>query len=107
VETLDPQLSTKAANGQDVINYRNGINANVVTSSTSLGAGGWHEVKLHVKVSGTTSQVEVWLDGAQVTDLTRTDSLGATAIDRLELGDRSTTNSYTIAFDEVIADTKP
>jgi photosystem II stability/assembly factor-like uncharacterized protein len=27
VDTLDPQLSTKAANGQDVINYRNGINA--------------------------------------------------------------------------------
>ncbi|MEO8620377.1 MAG: sialidase family protein, partial [bacterium] len=27
VETLEPQLSTKAANGQDVINYRNGINA--------------------------------------------------------------------------------
>jgi hypothetical protein len=27
VETLEPQMSTKAANGQDVINYRNGINA--------------------------------------------------------------------------------
>ena len=27
VEVLEPQLSTKAANGQDVINYRNGINA--------------------------------------------------------------------------------
>ena len=27
VEGLDPQLSSKAANGQDVINYRNGINA--------------------------------------------------------------------------------
>ena len=27
VDTLEPQLSTKAANGQDVINYRNGINA--------------------------------------------------------------------------------
>ena len=27
VETLEPRLSTKAANGQDVINYRNGINA--------------------------------------------------------------------------------
>ena len=27
VETFEPQLSTKAANGQDVINYRNGINA--------------------------------------------------------------------------------
>ena len=26
-ETLDPKLSTKAANGQDIINYRNGINA--------------------------------------------------------------------------------
>ena len=27
VEVIEPQLSTKAANGQDVINYRNGINA--------------------------------------------------------------------------------
>ena len=27
VDVLDPKLSTKAANGQDVINYRNGINA--------------------------------------------------------------------------------
>ncbi|MDB4893606.1 MAG: glycosyl hydrolase repeat-containing protein [Gemmatimonadetes bacterium] len=27
VDTLEPKMSTKAANGQDVINYRNGINA--------------------------------------------------------------------------------
>ena len=27
VDTIEPQLSTKAANGQDVINYRNGLNA--------------------------------------------------------------------------------
>jgi hypothetical protein len=27
VDTLEPRLSTRAANGQDVINYRNGINA--------------------------------------------------------------------------------
>ncbi|HEX7020697.1 MAG TPA: hypothetical protein VF159_11830, partial [Gemmatimonadaceae bacterium] len=27
IDSLEPQLSTKAANGQDVINYRNGINA--------------------------------------------------------------------------------
>ena len=27
VDGLDPRLSTKAANGQDIINYRNGINA--------------------------------------------------------------------------------
>jgi hypothetical protein len=30
VDGLEPQLSTKAANGQDVINYRNGINAQYV-----------------------------------------------------------------------------
>jgi hypothetical protein len=30
IETLDPQLSTKAANGQDIINYRNGINSQYV-----------------------------------------------------------------------------
>jgi len=30
VEALEPQLSTKAANGQDVINYRNGINTQYV-----------------------------------------------------------------------------
>lgn len=27
IEAIEPQLSTRAANGQDVINYRNGINA--------------------------------------------------------------------------------
>ena len=27
VDSIEPLLSTKAANGQDVINYRNGINA--------------------------------------------------------------------------------
>ncbi|HVT39187.1 MAG TPA: glycosyl hydrolase [Gemmatimonadaceae bacterium] len=27
IDAIDPRLSTKAANGQDVINYRNGINA--------------------------------------------------------------------------------
>ncbi|MEP7105387.1 MAG: hypothetical protein ABI838_06050, partial [Chloroflexota bacterium] len=87
--------------------YRNGINASVASSATSLGTGSWHEIRLHVKVSGATSQVEVWLDGTPVTDLSRTDSLGTTAIDRLELGDRSTTNSYTIVYDEVVADNKP
>jgi photosystem II stability/assembly factor-like uncharacterized protein len=30
VDTLGPKLSTKAANGQDIINYRNGINAQYV-----------------------------------------------------------------------------
>ena len=30
VDTLDPKLTTKAANGQDIINYRNGINAQYV-----------------------------------------------------------------------------
>ena len=29
-DTLGPKLSTKAANGQDIINYRNGINAQYV-----------------------------------------------------------------------------
>jgi hypothetical protein len=30
VDTLDPKLTTKAANGQDIINFRNGINAQYV-----------------------------------------------------------------------------
>ena len=30
VDTIAPRLSTKAANGQDIINYRNGINAQYV-----------------------------------------------------------------------------
>jgi fibronectin type 3 domain-containing protein len=87
--------------------YRNGTNATVVTSTTAVSTGSWHEVKLHVKVSGSASLVEVWLDGAPVSSLTRTDSLGTTGIDRFELGDRNTTNTYTVAYDEVVADTKP
>jgi hypothetical protein len=30
VDTIGPKLSTKAANGQDIINFRNGINAQYV-----------------------------------------------------------------------------
>ena len=61
----------------------------------------WHQLQTHVKINDANSLVEVWLDGAPVPALTRTDSLGVSPIGRIQLGDSSTTNVYDVAFDEV------
>jgi hypothetical protein len=68
-------------------------------------APGWHEAQVHALVSGPTSQTEVWLDGTKVSGLSKAETLGTVAIDKLQLGDQSTGRSYDIAFDDVAAST--
>jgi hypothetical protein len=76
------------------------------TNSTNLVSQGvWHEAQVRVLINGASSQVEVWLDGARISALSRTDSLGTTAIGRILLGDSSTGRSYDVAFDDVAVHT--
>jgi hypothetical protein len=79
---------------------RNEVGAVNVATTTILDFGTWYVVTLHVVVAGTTSTVEVSLDGT--TALSRTMSLGTSAIGRLLIG---TTGSVTgdVAFDDVVA----
>jgi hypothetical protein len=84
----------------------NDVNATTISSPANVG-NGWHQLKVHVTVSGATSQVQVWLDGGIVNQLSVSTNLGTAAIGKVVIGDTAAGHIYDIAFDDVIADTKP
>ncbi len=89
------------------LGFRNDVAGTSVVSTTTLSTGVWYDVKAHVVVNGTSSLVEIWLNGTKVTDLSKTQSLGTTAIGAIELGESTTGRTYDTVFDDVIVDTKP
>jgi hypothetical protein len=86
--------------------YTNDVAGTTISSPVNVG-NGWHQLKVHVTVSGATSQVQVWLDGGIVNQLSGTTNLGTAAIGKVVIGDTTSGHTYDIAFDDVIADTKP
>lgn len=87
------------------LGYRNDVASASTTSTTSVSQGVWHQVQTHVKINGTSGLVEVWLDGNQVSALSKTDSLGTSPIGRIQLGDSQASDVYDVAFDEAGFDT--
>jgi hypothetical protein len=87
------------------VSYKNDKTGATVTSSTVASLGTWHSAEVRVKVNGTASEIEVWLDGVRLTDLARTESFGATAVGQIQLGEDATGRSYDIALDAVAAGT--
>jgi hypothetical protein len=87
------------------LGYTNYVAATNTNSTVVVSQGVWHEAQVRVLVNGASSQVEIWLDGARISALSRTDSLGTTAIGRVLLGDSSTGRSYDVAFDDVAVHT--
>ena len=68
-------------------------------SATTVGLG-WHTVEMHLLVNGSSSTVEVWLDGILVSDLSSTGvNLGTNPVAGLQIGD--TGGTYDIVFDDV------
>ena len=65
----------------------------------------WHELELHAVANGPGSLTEVWLDGAPVTALTSTASLGMSPVGAVLLGTKGTTSGFDAAFDAVTFDT--
>jgi acid phosphatase type 7 len=89
-----------------VLGYRNDVTAVSTNSQVTVSAGVWHEAQMHVRVNGTASTVEVWLDGSRVDALsTTTASLGTVAVGRIQLGENVAGRSYDFAYDDVVADT--
>jgi chitodextrinase len=86
------------------IGYRNELTGIATTSSTTAASGAWHTAQLHVLVNNDASTVEVWLDGAKVDALSNTVSFGTSAIERVELGDSATSQSYDVVYDDVAYD---
>jgi hypothetical protein len=87
------------------IGYQNFITNSTVTSTSTVSRGIWHEIEVHVKVAGASSTEEVWLDGALLTDLSRTDPLGSAAMGRVQLGENGTGAPADIIYDDVSVDT--
>jgi Fibronectin type III domain/Calcineurin-like phosphoesterase len=81
--------------GNGKLSYSNGITG-VSTSGPPVSTGSWHELEVHVVINGSSSLVEVWLDGTQV--ISMADNLGTTPIGRLYLGD-SSGKTFDFAFD--------
>jgi acid phosphatase type 7 len=82
---------------------------NEVTGVTTVGptvsGGTWHELEVHVLINGTSSQIEVWLDGTQISALSKTDNLGTMAVGRVYIGDPATGRTFDFAFDNQIIST--
>jgi PKD repeat protein len=84
---------------------RNDLTGVNTTSSTAITAGRWYTAQVRLLIDGPSSRIDVWVDGASVDALSKTDSFGSTPIGRIELGDSSADKTYDIAFDDVVADT--
>ena len=89
------------------LGYLNDVTHTTTTSTTTLNTSTWYELKVHLVINGSSSQVEVWLNGTRITALSRTDSFGTTPIGQVVVGESSTGHAYDDAFDEVLVDTAP
>ena len=79
--------------------FRADAAASAIQLSATSGAG-WHVLELHLGVSGTSSIVQVWLDGSSVGGLPTTVDLGpATAVGQLQVGDTASVTAG-IVFDD-------
>ncbi len=88
------------ASGQ--LGVRNDVAGTTTTSSAAILPGsGWHEVELHTIVNGTSSTIEVWLDGVRVDALSTTSAnLGTTAVGKMQIGEVQSGRTYNVVFDD-------
>jgi chitodextrinase len=98
-----PILSILRRGNDNKLAYFNEVTG-VTTVGPVLSAGSWHELEVHVLVNGTSSLVEVWLDGTKVLNKPG-ESLGTTPVGRLYIGDSSNGRSFDIAFDNQLLST--
>ena len=75
--------------------------ATPLVSKTFLSKNVWHNLRLQVHVAGSTSQTEVWLDGAPISALRTTASLGTAPVTKVEIGDSLKNRAFTVRFDDV------
>jgi chitodextrinase len=111
-------LGFRGSNGGSIVNLyisptgkialRNNVAAVTTTSTTAMPKGGWHWLVLHAIINGTSSSLDVSLDGTAVPGLTLTgQNLGTNPITALQLGDTATGRTYTIDFDDVAVSASP
>ena len=98
-------MATLFVTSTNRIGLRNDVAGAAITSTTVAAPNQWHTAQVHLVVNGLSSQIEVWLDGTMVADLSQNGvNLGTNPLGRLELGDPSLSRTFDVAFDEVAYD---
>jgi hypothetical protein len=86
------------------LGLRNDVTAVGKTSTRTLTAGTWYQLQLHAIVNGTSSTIEVFVDGTKIADLSSTGSnLGTTPIGEIQIGENNTGPGYDYTWDDVSA----
>jgi hypothetical protein len=86
------------------LRVRNAVSATTVTAATTVAAGAWHHLVVHLTIAGASGHTDVSLDGASIAALSRTWNTGSNPIGRLTIGN-STKKTVDIAYDDVLAHT--
>ena len=86
------------------LGYRTGISGQIVQSEQVVSTGEWHELQVRVLVESNSSQIDVWLDDKEVSDLEYSLWLGPRSVGRVELGENTAGRTYDVLFDDVIVD---
>lgn len=74
-------------------------------SSVIVSRNAWHSAQLHVRVAGSSSLIEVWLDGTKVGALTVSANLGSSPIGQLQIGENVSGRTFDVRFDDVAVGT--
>jgi phospholipase C len=88
-------------NGRLFTRRQGGTNVN---STTVFAKNGWHRLTLHLRLASGGNAMDVTLDGAAVPGLSSVPVIAVTTLGRFDIGDTATNRKYTIAFDDVSAD---
>jgi hypothetical protein len=103
--TSNVSIARLYIDSQGRLALRNDI-AGTSLTGPAVSVGSWHSVEFHVVVNGTSSTIEVWLDGNPVAALTsQAASLGSGLIGMLQIGENQTGRSFDVAFDDLVVQT--
>jgi hypothetical protein len=95
-----PLISVFVSSSGKLSTYNNVMGA-TTGRGTAIAAGTWYELQMRVKINGSSSEVEVWLDGARIGELSKTVSLGRAGVQLVQLGDNVVNRSFDVAYDDV------
>ncbi|MEO6711933.1 MAG: fibronectin type III domain-containing protein, partial [Mycobacteriales bacterium] len=86
----------------NTLTYRNDVAATTVRSPRTASAAVWHELQVHLVINGASGQIETWLDGTKVPELSKTDNFGSTPYGRVQIADNSGSRLYDLAVDDLV-----
>ena len=85
------------------LGIRNDYAPTTTQSSSAMTPGAWHALEFHVKINGTTSTTDVYLDGATIPALSSTSAnLGTSNVAAVWIGENQTNRTYDVLYDDVM-----